>query len=60
MQQDPQIMREKERYLRWTGEYKQSAKWAAKRSKSFPADRDVIIYLGYDLLKLERYDELRN
>ena len=26
--------------------------------KKLPADRDVVVYLGYDLLHLELYDEL--
>src|SRR5262249_27507693 len=26
--------------------------------KKLPRDRDVVVYLGYDLLHLERYDEL--
>ena len=58
MQQDAQIMREKERYLRWVGDYKQSAEVGREAIKKLPADRDVIVYLGYDLLHLELYDEL--
>ena len=58
MQQDAQVMREKERYLRWVGDYKQSAEVGHEAIKKLPADRDVIVYLGYDLLQLELYDEL--
>ncbi len=58
MQQDGQVMREKERYLRWIGEYEQSAEVGREAIKKLPADRDVIVYLGYDLLQLELYDEL--
>ena len=58
MQQDAQVMREKERYLRWVGDYKQSAEVGREAIKKLPTDRDVIVYLGYDLLHLELYDEL--
>ncbi|MGH9503240.1 MAG: tetratricopeptide repeat protein [Terriglobales bacterium] len=58
MQQDPEVMREKERYLRWIGKYQQSAEVGREAIKKLPADRDVVVYLGYDLLQLERYDEL--
>lgn len=58
MQQDAQVMREKERYLRWIGEYSQSAEVGREAIKKLPDDRDVVVYLGYDLLQLEQYDEL--
>jgi tetratricopeptide (TPR) repeat protein len=58
MQQDAQVMREKERYLRSTGDFQQSAEVGGEAIKKLPADRDVVVYLGYDLLHLERYDEL--
>ena len=58
MQQDAQVMREKERYLRGVGDYKQSAEVGREAIKKLPADRDVVVYLGYDLLHLELYDEL--
>ena len=58
MQQDAQVMREKERYLRGVGDYKQSAEVGREAIKKLPADRDVVVYLGYDLLQLELYDEL--
>ncbi|MGC2246819.1 MAG: tetratricopeptide repeat protein, partial [Terriglobales bacterium] len=58
MQQDPFIMREKERYLSWTGDYKDSAAIGEQLIQKLPQDRDVVVYLGYDLLHLERYDEL--
>jgi tetratricopeptide (TPR) repeat protein len=58
MQQDPQLMREKERYLTWTEKYQESAEVGQEAIKKLPKDRDVVVYLGYDLLHLERYDEL--
>jgi len=60
MQQVPQVMREKERYLTWTGKYQESADVGREAIKKLPRDRDVVVYLGYDLLHLERYDELKD
>lgn len=58
MQQDAQVMREKERYLMWTEKYQESADVGHEAIKKLPRDRDVVVYLGYDLLHLERFDEL--
>ena len=58
MQQEPLILREKERYLAWTGKYQESADVGRQAIEKLPRDRDVVVYLGYDLLHLERYDEL--
>ena len=57
-QRNPDVMREKERYLRWVGDYKQSEEVAREAIKRLPHDRDVIIYLGYDMLYLGQYDDL--
>jgi tetratricopeptide (TPR) repeat protein len=58
MQQDPYVMREKERYLSFKGDYEQSAAIGRAAIKLLPRDRDVVVYLGYDLLNLKQYDEL--
>ena len=58
MQQDPLVMRETERYLSWTGKYQESADVGREAIKKLPHDRDVVVYLGYDLLHLEKYDDL--
>lgn len=58
MQQDDYVLREKERYLLWTQKYRESADVGQEAIKKLPNDRDVVVYLGYDLLHLERYDEL--
>jgi tetratricopeptide (TPR) repeat protein len=58
MQQEPQVLREEERYLSFKGDYRQSAAIGEKVIKLLPKDRDVIVYLGYDLLNLQRYDDL--
>ncbi len=58
MRQEPHVLRETERYLNWVGEYQQSADVGQEAIKALPKDRDVVVYLGYDLLHLEKYDEL--
>lgn len=58
MQQEPQLLREEERYLRLKGSFKESAAIGEQVIKLMPKDRDVAVYLGYDYLGLERYDEL--
>ena len=60
MQQAPFVLREKERYLSWIGEYEKSAEVGREAIKRLPGDRDVVVYLGYDLLHLEQYEELLN
>ncbi|HEY1902278.1 MAG TPA: tetratricopeptide repeat protein [Terracidiphilus sp.] len=58
MEKEPQILREKERYLSFKGDYQQSAEVGHEAIKVLPHDRDVVVYLGYDLLHLEKWDEL--
>ena len=58
MRREPHVLRETERYLSWIGNYQQSAEAGREAIKSLPKDRDVVVYLGYDLLHLEKYDEL--
>ena len=58
MAQEPQFLREEERYLTFKGEYQQSAQIAQQAIKALPHDRDVVVYLGYDLLHLERWNDL--
>ncbi len=58
MRQKPQMLKQRERYLRFKGDYQQSAEVGREAIKVLPQDRDVVVYLGYDLLSLEKYDEL--
>jgi tetratricopeptide (TPR) repeat protein len=58
VQRHPLVMREAERYYSWTKDYKQSAAIGEEVIQKLPKDRDVVVYLGYDLLALERYDDL--
>jgi tetratricopeptide (TPR) repeat protein len=52
------VLRERERYLTWVGQYAASAQVAQEAMQKLPKDRDVAVYLGYDLLYLGRYDDL--
>lgn len=58
MSNEPRLLREKERYLSFNGEYQKSADVGREAIKALPKDRDVVVYLGYDLLHLEKYNEL--
>ena len=58
MSREPQILRETERYLTFNKDYGQSATVGEQAIKVLPKDRDVVVYLGYDLLYLHRYDDL--
>jgi tetratricopeptide (TPR) repeat protein len=58
MLDEPQVLREKERYLSFKGDYQQSADVAQQAIKVLPQDRDVVVYLGYDLLHLQKYEDL--
>ena len=60
MDHEPQILREKERYLSFRGDYKESFEVGQQAIQVLPRDRDVVVYLGYDLLHLNKYDELLN
>jgi tetratricopeptide (TPR) repeat protein len=59
MEMVPQVLREKERYFSFTGDIQQSAQDGREAIKVLPHDRDVVVYLGYDLLRLEKYAELQ-
>jgi tetratricopeptide (TPR) repeat protein len=53
MENQPEVLREKERYLSFQGRYQESAQAGREALKAMPRDRDVIVYLGYDLLHLQ-------
>ena len=59
MYKEPQILREKERYLSFERKYADSEQVARQAIQVLPRDRDVVVYLGYDLLYQEKYDELQ-
>ncbi len=54
----PTVMREQERYLYFTGNYQASAEVGRRAIRVLPNDREVVVYLGYDLLHLNQYAEL--
>jgi tetratricopeptide (TPR) repeat protein len=58
MKDDPKVLRETERYLRLSGNYLASEEVAEKAIKALPDDREVVVYLGYDLFLLGQYDDL--
>jgi tetratricopeptide (TPR) repeat protein len=57
MRQNPQVMREHERYLTMTGNYAESAALGYQVIEKLPNDREGVDYLAYDLLFLKRDDE---
>jgi tetratricopeptide (TPR) repeat protein len=57
MRQNPQVMREHERYLTMTGNYAESADLGYQVIQKLPKDREGVDYLAYDLLFLKRLDE---
>jgi len=57
MNQNPQLMREHERYLTFSGKYLESAQLGYKVIQKLPRDAEAPVYLAYDLLFLGRYDE---
>ncbi|MGZ4814283.1 MAG: tetratricopeptide repeat protein, partial [Terriglobales bacterium] len=57
MNNDPRVMRERERYLFHTGKYHESADLGYKVLQKLPTDRNASVYLGYDLYNLGRYDD---
>lgn len=54
---NPQVMREHERYLTMTGDFSASAELGYRVLEKLPDDREAVDYLAYDLLFLKRYDE---
>ena len=57
VRQNPQVMREHERYLTMTGKYAESAELGYQVIQKLPKDREAVDYLAYDLLFLNRLDE---
>lgn len=60
VRQNPQVMREQERFLTMTGEYAESAKLGYQVIEKLPKDREAADYLAYDLLFLNRIDDAMN
>jgi tetratricopeptide (TPR) repeat protein len=57
VRENPQVMREHERYLTMTGNYAESAELGYQVIQKLPKDREAVDYLAYDLLFLKRLDD---
>lgn len=57
MDDSPQLKRERERYLTLKGNYAESARLGFAVLEKLPNDREGVVYLGYDLFYLGRYQE---
>ncbi|MCU1300796.1 MAG: Tetratricopeptide repeat protein [Candidatus Sulfotelmatobacter sp.] len=57
MNDSPQVMRERERYLTLKGDYAESEKLGFAVLEKLPRDREGVVYLAYDLYYLGRYEE---
>jgi len=58
MNDDPRMMRERERYLFHIGKYQESARLGYQVLQKLPKDRNASVYLGYALYDLGRYDDV--
>ncbi|HZQ19516.1 MAG TPA: tetratricopeptide repeat protein [Terriglobales bacterium] len=54
---NPQVMRERMRYLTFTGNYQEAADLGYKVVEKLPNDAEAPDYLGYDLLFLNRFED---
>lgn len=54
---NPQVMRERERYLTFSGNYQASADLGYQVIQKLPNDPEAPDYLAYDLIFLGRYDD---
>jgi len=57
MSDQPQVSRERERYLTLKGDYAESAKLGYAVLEKLPHDREGVVYLAYDLYYLGHYEE---
>ena len=55
----PQVLREEERYYTFTGDPQRAAETGRRAIVLAPEDREVVVYLGYALLDLEQFGELK-
>ncbi len=58
METTPLLLAQEERYFYFKGDTQRSAQLGEEAIKDLPRDRDVVVYLGYDLLNEEKYGEL--
>jgi tetratricopeptide (TPR) repeat protein len=55
--ENPHVMRERQRYLTWTGKYQEAAQLGRRVIEALPRDQEGAVYLAYDLYYLGQYDE---
>jgi tetratricopeptide (TPR) repeat protein len=58
MESVPELLREEERYYYFKGDYRLSAQLGERVLPEKPRDDEVVVYLGYDYLNLERFDDM--
>ena len=58
METTPLLLAQEERYFYFKGDTQKSAQLGEEAIQALPRDRDVVVYLGYDLLNEEKYGEL--
>lgn len=54
----PEVMAEEERYYRFADQPRISEDLGQKAIQYLPNNRDVVVYLGYDMLSLNQFDDL--
>ncbi len=57
MNDNAQVMRERERYLTWKGQYQEASDLGAKVLAQLPNDTEGAVYRAYDLYYLGRYQD---
>ena len=57
MNKSPQLMRERQRYLTWKGQYQEAAVLGQKVLEQLPRDPEAPVYLAYDLYYTGKYQE---
>jgi tetratricopeptide (TPR) repeat protein len=57
MNNNAQVMRERERYLTWKGQYQEAADLGAKVLEQLPNDTEGAVYRAYDLYYIGHYQE---
>jgi tetratricopeptide (TPR) repeat protein len=57
MNNNAALMRERQRYLTWKGQYAEAADLGARVLRKLPNDTEGAVYRAYDLYYLDRYQE---
>jgi tetratricopeptide (TPR) repeat protein len=57
LSRNPQVMRERQRYLTWKGQYEEAARLGRAVIAVLPQDPQAPVYLAYDLYYLGQYED---